>query len=199
LVIGDHGNLLDNEERLLLMSRPAQSGISLVEILIAIAIVAIVFALGLPTYTLWIQNTQIRTASEAVLNGLQAARNEAIRRNVAVQFQLMTGVDSQWAVNLSSTPDLNPPLIGRPAGEGSPNVTITRVPADADTVTFSALGRVTSNADGSSSLTQVNLDNPTIAVVADRRSLQIVIPTGGAIRLCDPQVAAGDPRACPAP
>jgi len=33
-------------------------------------------------------------------------------------------------------------------------------------------------------------------VVADRRSLRIIIPTGGAIRLCDPKVVGSDPRAC---
>jgi hypothetical protein len=52
------------------------------------------------------------------------------------------------------------------------------------------------NADASLSLTRVTVDNLLIPVVADRRTLRIDIPAGGALRMCDPKVAAGDPRAC---
>jgi type IV fimbrial biogenesis protein FimT len=177
------------------MRRAAQSGVSLIEILIAVAIVALIIALGLPSYATWIQNTQIRTASEAILAGLQVAKNEAIRRNAAVQFKLDNGTNTQWRVNFFTDPD-GTPLQSRLAEEGSPNATITRIPGDADTVTFSALGRVIPNADASPSLTAVVVNNLLIPVAADRRMLAILVPPGGAIRLCDPQVAAGDPRTC---
>jgi type IV fimbrial biogenesis protein FimT len=177
------------------MRRAAQSGISLVEILVAIAIVGVIFALGLPSYRTWIQNTQIRTAAESILAGLQVARNEAIRRNAAMQFKLDAGATTQWRVNTFVDPD-GTPFQSRPAEEGSPNATVTLTPGDATTVTFSALGRVLPNADASPSLAQVVVTNPLIPVAADRRVLAILIPTGGAIRLCDPQVAAGDPRTC---
>jgi type IV fimbrial biogenesis protein FimT len=98
-------------------------------------------------------------------------------------------------VNLGSSPDDNP-LQTRSGDEGTPNATVTRTPGDADTVTFSALGRVVANADATPSLTQVDIDNTLIAVVADRRNLRIIIPPGGAFRMCDPKVAAGDPRTC---
>ncbi len=177
------------------MRRAAQSGMSLIEILVAIAIVGIVFALGLPAYGTWIQNTQIRTAADSILAGLQVAKNEAIRRNVAVQFKLDGGATTQWRVNPFLDPD-GAPIQSRLAEEGSPNATITLTPPDADTVTFSALGRIIPNADASPTLTQVDVDNLLIPVVADRRNLRLVIPPGGAIRLCDPKVAAGDPRSC---
>lgn len=176
------------------MSRAAQSGISLIEVMVAVAIVALLMALGLPSYTAWIQNTQIRTAADAILNGMQVARNEAIRRNVSVQFRLDKPGSTQWRVNFSADPDANP-LQSRSAEEGSPNATITLTPGAADTVTFSALGRVVANSDASETLTQVDVDNPVLPE-ADRRKLRILIPLGGAIRMCDPKVAAGDPRAC---
>jgi len=178
------------------MRRAAQAGMSLVEILVAIAIVGILLAMAMPSYTTWIQNTQIRTAADAILNGLQTAKNEAIRRNAAMQFKLVTGTNSQWAVNPKSNPDLDPPEFGRAAQEGSSNAVIVVTPGGADAVTFSALGRVVSNADASPSMTMVEVDNPVITVDADRRKLRIVIPPGGAIRMCDPKVAAGDPRSC---
>ena len=67
-------------------------------------------------------------------------------------------------------------------------------------MTFSSLGRVVPNADASPTITQIDIDNPTIPVAADRRVLRILIPAGGAIRLCDPNpnVAATDPRSVPA-
>ncbi len=191
----DARSLLGHEERLLLMRRAAQSGMSLIEILISIAIVGIVFALGMPAYGTWIQNTQIRTAADSILAGLQVAKNEAIRRNAATQFKLDGGATTQWRVNPFIDPD-GTPIQSRSADEGSPNATITLLPANADTVTFSALGRVIPNADASPILAQVDIDNPSIAVVADRRNLRMLIPPGGAIRLCDPKVAAGDPRSC---
>lgn len=178
------------------MRRTAQSGMSLIEILVAVAIVGILLALGVPAFTTWIQNTQIRTASEAILNGLQTARNEAIRRNTPVQIRLVGGTTSKWAVNLGRTPDLDPPLFGREAEEGSANAVIAVTPGGADTVTFSGLGRVVPNQDASPSMTQIDIDNPIIAAAADRRPLRIMIPLGGGIRLCDPQVAGTDPRAC---
>jgi len=177
------------------MRARAQSGISLIEILITIAIISVVLALGLPSYSTWIQNTQIRTATESIMNGLQVAKNEAVRRNASVQFKLDGGTTTQWRVNLSRDPD-GTPLQSRSAEEGSQNATVTVTPDGSDTVTFSALGRVVPNADATPTLTQVDVDNPTIVVVADRRNLRVIIPTGGGIRMCDPKVAAGDPRAC---
>jgi type IV fimbrial biogenesis protein FimT len=177
------------------MRRAAQAGVSLIELMIAVVVIGIVLALGLPAYGTWIQNVQIRTASEAILNGLQTARNEAIRRNTGVQFKLDNGTTAQWRVNLFSDPD-GTPLQSRPAEEGTPNATATATPGGADTVTFSALGRVITNADASASIARIDIDNTTITVVADRRNLQIMIPPGGAIRLCDPKVVAGDPRTC---
>jgi type IV fimbrial biogenesis protein FimT len=193
--VGQHGELLGLEEEILLARRAAQKGISLIEILVAVAIVAIVMALGIPAYTLWIQNTQIRTAAESVLAGLQTARNEAIRRNAPVQFKLNEPGTTAWRVNFKIDPDTNP-LRTRVAEEGSPNATIIVDPPGADTVTFSALGRVVDNADASAPLSTIEVDNPTITVEADRRKLRIVIPTGGAIRMCDPKVTADDPRRC---
>ena len=132
------------------MRRAAQSGISLIEILVAIAIVGLLFALGLPAYSTWIQNTQIRTAAESVLNGLQTAKNEAIQRNVPVQFRLDNATNTQWSVNLFTDPT-GTPLRFRPAEEGSPNATVTFTPADANTVTFSSLGQTyTAIANGTS-------------------------------------------------
>jgi type IV fimbrial biogenesis protein FimT len=54
--------------------RPPQAGFTLVEMMIAIAIFALLVLAALPEFRIWMQNTQIRTAAEGILNGLQFAR-----------------------------------------------------------------------------------------------------------------------------
>ena len=105
----DARQLLRHEERLLLMRRAAQSGISLIEIMVAVAIIGVMFALGMPAYSTWIQNTQIRTAAEAVMNGLQTAKNEAIQRNVTVQLQLPNAANTHLAREPLQRPGPDPP------------------------------------------------------------------------------------------
>ena len=170
-----------------------QYGFTLVEILIGITIVAILMAVGLPSYRAWIQNTQIRSAAESVLNGLQLARNEAVRQNLNVQ--LVLGTQSSWTISIPSTASQ---IQARDYGAGSKNVTVTKTPGAATTVTFNSLGRVTTNADASAAITQLDFDVPTtILPAAESRDLRIVIAAGGNVRMCDPTVTdATDSRYC---
>jgi len=56
-----------------------QQGVTLIELMVGIAILATLLAMGIPAFTGWIQDTQVRTAAESILNGLQTARAEAVR------------------------------------------------------------------------------------------------------------------------
>ena len=171
-----------------------QRGISLIEMMMALVILGLLIAAGVPMFTSWIQNTQIRTAGEAIMNGLQTARNEAIRTNRAVHLEFTTGTGYQ--VNPKADPEGSPAIRVRSHEEGSENAVVTFSPADGTVITFTALGRIdTTNHNGSPVVTQIDIDNPSMPA-AESRELRIVIPPGGAIRMCDPQVPAGDPRAC---
>ena len=66
------------------MAAKRSIGFTLIELMIGIAIVAILVVAALPSFGTWIQNTKIRGAAEAALNGLQLARAEAARRNASV-------------------------------------------------------------------------------------------------------------------
>ena len=177
------------------MAARPQAGFTLVEVLVSLAVLATLLAVGLPSYLTWMQNSQIRTAAESITNGLQVAKNEAIRRNARVQFQL-TNLTA-WQINLASDPG-GTPIQARFHEEGSPNTIVTLFPdSTATTVTFNSLGRVVANADGTTTLTRVFIENPVLSTT-DMRPLNVVIPSAGGVRMCDPKVAAGDPRACPA-
>ena len=63
------------------MITAGERGFTLIEMLVTLSIVAILAAVAVPSFRMFILNIQIRTASEAFNNGLQLARGEAVRRN----------------------------------------------------------------------------------------------------------------------
>jgi type IV fimbrial biogenesis protein FimT len=173
------------------------TGFTLIELMIGITILAIVMAMGMPSYSVWIQNMRLRNAAESILNGLQLARAEAVRRNTSVQFILGTG--SSWCVTLG-TDCVNPiPIQSRSTGDGS-SAAVTVASADGTTFTFNSLGRRTLPlpATGASNAIIVDI-NPAVLSAAQSRDLRITVNVGGNIRMCDPNVPVTvppDPRAC---
>ena len=171
-----------------------QGGFSIIEVVVTIAIIGLLLSIGVPSFFTWMQNLQIRTGAEGVMAGYNIAKNEAVRRNVNVEMTISN--NTGWDVHLASDPATS--LRMRDPNEGSVNVTSTILPNGADTVTFNGMGRVVStNSDGTNPVSQIDFTNLQIGNASDRRNLRIVIATGGAIRLCDPQVAPTDNRACP--
>jgi type IV fimbrial biogenesis protein FimT len=172
------------------MSGKATSGFTLVEMMIAIAIFALLVLAALPEVRIWVQNTQIRTAGEGILNGLQLARTEAVRRNTNMELE-MVGV-SGWNAKVASSGLI---VQSRPSGEGSGSAVLVIKPDGATMVTFNGLGRLVANGDASAAITEIKVDSTAISA-ASTRELCITVSSGGAVRMCDPQVAAGDTRAC---
>jgi type IV fimbrial biogenesis protein FimT len=84
------------------MLNSRHSGFSLIELMIGVTIVGILFIMGIPSFKSWIQNTQIRTATEAIQNGIEVARAEAVRRNTLVRFQFTSSVDNSCAITTAS-------------------------------------------------------------------------------------------------
>lgn len=175
------------------MRRRLERGFNLLELMVVIGLIGLILMTAVPSFQLYTQNAQTRTGAEALLAGLQVAKSEAIRRNVSVQMKIINN-STEWRVALASDPDT--PLQSRTHEEGSANAIIEVVPGDADTVTFNGLGRITTNADGTPAFTQITVDNPMIPNAGERRPLRVKVPTGGSIKLCDPQVALTDPRSC---
>ena len=165
-------------------------GFSLIELLIGMTIMAVVIAIGMPSYSAWIQNTRIRTAAESIQNGLQVARAEAVKRNVSVQFVLSDG--AAWLVGCETVNSACPAIIqSRTAGEGSSG-DITLATDAASTIVFNNLGAVNASP---TPFTRVDVDS---SVAAADRPLRITIGVGGNIRMCDPSttLSSTDPRKC---
>ena len=167
-------------------------GFSLVELLMGIAIVAILVSLAMPSFRDMLRNAEVRNAAESITNGLQRARAEAVTRNTNVEFVL--GAGSSWVVRVVSAPD--PPIESRSGSEGSSNVSVSAVAADlatpATVVTFNNFGGVAANSPASAALTRVDL-----TASGATQNLRVTIQTGGAARMCDPSLTPGSsPRAC---
>lgn len=198
---------------------------TLIELMVGIAIVAMLLMLAAPSLTTWIQGTHIRTAAEAIQNGLTLARGEAVRRNTTVRFQLTSTLDSSCALSMSGTnwvvslddpsglcdsaapdsADPNPPaprIIQKRAGaEGSRNALVASTQFS---VVFNGLGRVTPPANIS-----IDITNPTggaciptlpavPAAGQTMRCLRVVVSPGGEVRMCDPAFvfSTTNPQGC---
>lgn len=193
---------------MLIVARPRQHGVSLIELCIALAIFATLLTMAAPSFTTWIYNSKIRATAEAIHNGLQLARAEAVQRNAVVRFQLTTTLtdacalsttDSNWVISLddpsgacAATPSdtVAPRIIQtRPAAEGSTN---TVVAAGQSAIAFNGLGRQV--ALGGAALGNINIDVSN--ATAGTRPLRVMISSGGQTRMCDPALASTDPQGC---
>ena len=197
--------MLANQKRrllLIMLQAKPQRGFSLVELIVAVAIIGILFGLAIPTYKDWIQNTRIRTAAESIQNGIQKARSEALIRNTFVEFNL--GANSAWTVKCFDTTkcaDLTSGIVEqRQVSDGSSTgITIATLPASKTNVTFNQLGLKAATATNplTNQLNQVTVDmSTTLISAAASRDLNVTIGAGGNVRVCDPHAATTDPRKC---
>ena len=194
-----------------MLTRAIQHGFTLVELMIGVVLLAIVLAIGGPSFATWLQNTQIRSMSEAMQNGIHLARAEAVRRNAQVRFQLVDSLTSScalatsgphWIVSMDSAvgdcastnmadaaaPAAPRVVQSRAAGDGSPNAVVS---ASQSTIVFNGLGRVTPTpaADVTIDVTNPNGGACTSAS-GPMRCLRVVVGAGGQIRMCDPRWSA---------
>lgn len=169
-----------------------QSGVTIIELLIAVVLLSLLAGIGVPAFRSWIQNSQVRTGADALIAGIQLARAEAIRRNKPVEFILRQGAD--WSVVL-----VNPrtTLQERAGSSGSANAVFTAEPGGADRITFNPMGAPASrNQDGSMPIQTVDITSS--QTVSGLRPLRIVVSVSGSVRMCDPDpnLMADDPRRC---
>ncbi|MDR2614572.1 MAG: GspH/FimT family pseudopilin [Candidatus Accumulibacter sp.] len=200
------------------MLRPSSRlprGFTLIELVIGISILSILIAMAAPSFSRWIMNMGIRGTAGSLLDGLQLARSEALRRNTTVRFQLTSTLGNDCALSTSGphwiiSRDLAENLCGTaPSETEAPRLIRSHdgeqaggsralIDAGQSLFAFNGLGRLASPAanilvsgpDGVGNCTPNG---------KDERCLRIEISSGGGVRMCDPALTStnpNDPQAC---
>ena len=213
------------------MLRPRSAGtsrgFSMVELMVAVAILALLTTMAVPPFVSTLRDARIRTTAESVAAALYYARGEAARRNAVVRFQTTSTLDNacalatagqNWVVSLaysgtgtaaspagacaSTLDDTASPFLLRrsePLGTGSTMLTT----ANRAVTAFDGLGRL-STLRGTIAATALTVDvtstdSTCLAVGGAARCLRVVVMPGGQISVCDPaHTTSTDPLTCPA-
>ena len=182
------------------------SGFTLIELMIAVSIFAILVLLAGPMYADFMGNTQIRTAAENSLAGVRLAQTSAIRDNRPAKVVIDPSAGGGWAVylydeNIGDYAVL--PVETYSWTAGAPKTTVTLAGGGTE-IAFDGLGRVcttvlcSSTGAATTPVTEIDVTNPSVSV-SGRRPLKVMISAIGGTtgtKLCDPAVLAPDPRSC---
>jgi type IV fimbrial biogenesis protein FimT len=198
-------------------------GISLIEIAIGLVILGILMTLGLPVWNTFLENRKIRSAAEVLVALLQQARVEAVKENVVVQFVMFDddiNVDDfsfiqgitpkadgrNWAVRRFDPITLTYSLVTARSGNeasgqrygDSPSISVSGTVPSID---FNGFGAT--NGLGATATFQIVRANPNGLAEfkcvnnGPMRCLNVMVSTGGQVRMCDPYVTdAADTRKC---
>lgn len=191
----------------------ASRGVTLIELMVTVAVLAIILAIGVPSLQGFIASSRVRSATQDLYSALQTARIEAIRRGIRVTVckanATLTDCDGSrqwhqgWIVFADRTPGTEPKVDNtdtilatqnalasdiRITGNGGSNGTATYVSYTAD-------GR-SKQLNGAFLAGTLRICSISGALNDDTRSRELVINTAG--RIISRSIA-GVTASCPAP
>lgn len=186
-------------------------GFTLVELLVTITVLAVLAALGTPSFAAWIKNGQVRASADALQNGLRQAQAESLRRSRQVVFSLTdapspTELTAQqngafWSINtvsLAGSGDTDDAVFVESGVLGTPGSAVAiEGPAS---ICFSSLGRLTANAaPGGGAACSATEAAYTLSLAGADRNLKVLVSIGGQVRMCDPAktLSSSHPDGCP--
>jgi type IV fimbrial biogenesis protein FimT len=203
--------------------RPA-GGFTLIEAVVALAVMAVLMAVGIPTMSTWMQSRKAAAAASFYKEGLQLARAQAVTHNSASRLVLSDNAATgqmDWQVDIcfptpatpcnansdgwstkaaaaAADPDQAKGFrsVSRSA-DGLPATSammLTLAEDGAAAVYFTPLGWVDSSI--SPRITRIDLA-PALGRTGAFRPLSVVLTLAGTASICDPSVAAHDSRGCP--
>ena len=177
-------------------------GFTLLELMVALTLAGMMLAAGVPSFTTFLRNAEVRSTAEAISNGLRVARSEAARLNRPVSFTLAGSSDPSWVINIFNPTTgalLQPPIQQYSKLEVGQSTALVTAPFSAVAITFNGLGRIVSP----SPIATPNLQQVDVAPIAlgEARTLRIFVDDVRGIKLCDPDPALRllmppDARAC---
>nr|WP_301334587.1 GspH/FimT family pseudopilin [Variovorax dokdonensis] len=197
-----------------------QRGFTVVEIVVTLAVLGILMFAAMPMIGNWMANARIRSATQSLQNGLETARNEAVRRNESVTFWMidltdpsalgdgctLSSTSPSWIVSINAptghcgddpSTTSSPRIVqGRAAGaDATSQLAVKALQVDgeksANSITFNGFGRPVDPA----SLARIDVTG--VSESTNYVALRLMVSNAGQVRMCDPRVTtAGDPRLC---
>ncbi|KQY81670.1 MULTISPECIES: GspH/FimT family pseudopilin [Roseateles] len=197
-----------------MLSRHRVAGFGLIELMVAVSILAILGAVAMPNFATWIRNSRMRTVAEALQAGVRLAQAEAQRRSQTVVFFLTNSKacttestaaadGSFWQILV--VPD---PLQSDDEAEVVQCGVLTDVSSGVSlssrttALCFGGDGRQTTQADPagigiSCTAGRARFDVAPSVQGPENRPLRLLVTLAGAIRLCDPGKDSRAPDGCP--
>lgn len=151
-------------------------GVTLIELMVGLAIVAIIAALAAPSFDRSIRDSQIRAGADTLISAMALARVEAVRRGKYVTIcpsadgSTCSGTDwtNGWlvfqdgAASVAATPVIDADLRIKTFSALADSVSITSTPATLAYVRFNSMGSI---ANGVAKTFRVNNTTCTQAIV----------------------------------
>lgn len=190
------------------------AGFSLVELMITMAVFALLMMAAVPSFQAWIAGARVRSVAESLQNGLRMSQTEAVRRSRQTSFVLTNLQPAVEAVPADNGRNWYARVLPQTAGEaasesdyivgetfaGQSGITVSG-PA---LLCFNSMGRLVSNAAtglGQDCIAPASAIEPvvyTISTPGADRELRVQAYLGGKIRMCDAakKLSDGSPDGC---
>jgi len=164
-------------------SATAIRGFTLLELMVTLAIAAIVFALGVPGLGSWMAEQELQSRADALLHALDRARGEAIKRGGRVDVCPGTGDCSAgaipweggWAIVSDAARGSGAPAIARER-RAPPGITVRGNRPVADYVSYTSMGHAR-RFDGALQMGTFTVCRP------GHRARKVVLASSGRARL----------------
>lgn len=175
-------------DSLLISSSRRQKGVTFIELLISIAVLAILVGIAAPYFGDYIERQRLVGAAEAVYGQLQQAKQASVSNNKSIFFQASSIASGNWCTGYSELNNCNCITGTNCEINGQSTVLATAT----DYPDISVLNKNTPASTAMSlefSMPGLNADGGTIVARSSRvGDIEIVISTVGRIRICSDDV-----------
>ena len=178
------------------------NGLTAIELLTTIALIAILMAIGVPSLTDWVRSNKVMAAANTLKNGIRSAQSDALTKSQPIVFILTNTKLAKDSKNFTANTNgkywASVTIPGLMAGETAAMLNSGNLNDVADGVTitgpasicFNSLGRLMSNSSPGPTGAACSLPTKTaeiydIEMTGAKRRLRVTVSIAGQVRMCD--------------